>query len=1181
MAKIVTLLARKGTVLLRTVLLICVLAIAATAVVSASPQDKAVEKAIKQYINVASSQYDQGLYEAAKDGLESVKKDYSGIFTDAQSSEVDQLLTKVESAMQQRSAVDQMLNDAVTAINNEQYGQAAGLFAQVRANKYAGKAQKDEAAARLKALDKQIADQKKLMQSIFDQSYGYYKQGDYDAAQAGFTQVKAGGIKISRMFGQDSDYFLAKIASAQQQEAGKADAQAAAQAEADAKAIAKSQAQADAAAQAEAAALAKAANEAQAASEKAALQAQKAAEDEFKSQMKALFDKSYKQYTDGQLEEAKEGFAQVAASGADVTYMFGRDSAYYMSKIDAKMAANKAAELKSQQQAEALAQKQAEEAAAQIAAQQAAEAKAAQAAADAAALQQAQAVAVPVVAVAAVPVEPAAVAAAPVEVPVLDTQVLVAEEVTVTVEPTSKEDSYIRVIQEKRDRQRDYTNAIVADSIMKANEAVAKGEYSAAKGSLAVAYANIDKTKMLLGDDLYSQYKTQLDQLNAQIEDAQSKALAEQTRTKRIETEELQQKIRSDVEAQRQRAVKDYLANSMAFQREQRYKEALAQLDALLAIDPLNSIALLQKETIEQTITWREQVAIQKEKHKQEIETLLNSDRATIPYSDDMTFPKNWKDIVAKRKSQQDNNFSPEDVAVYRSLEQTVDLTSFYEDMTFGEAIEVLANSMDPRATIVVVWTDLDQNAFVDKNTPINLTIPAPVKAKLGLNLLLSSVAGGLADISYVVTDGVIRVATAESLPDKMVVRKYVVTELLSPAAEFSFNMDTTSYGNQGGGRSAGGGGGGTSTTTRSTTDDQQDTTPETIRSEAMGRASAIIQLIQETIDPGSWYNAGGEGSLTTYSNNVLVIRQTLENHDKIRSLLDELRSSLGEQVAIEARFLTVTENFLEEIGLDLDVLISPGGNWNDIILNQDHADGSQATSTGVPGSLAGTLASTVSGGYVLDDLQVNFILKATQAHKDSKNLNAPKVTVLSGERAGIRVETEFSYVADFQFEDITSAGDNQPTRVIADPEISVIRDGVILNVTPTITADKKYVLLRIETSYTQTRFETYDIPATGTTATDDRVFTIQLPISQIADVRTRVTVPDGGTLLIGGQKLTGEINTEQGIPVLSKIPFLGRLFENRSKIKDNNILLILVKPTIILQDEQERNAIAAMESQY
>ena len=65
--------------------------------------------------------------------------------------------------------------------------------------------------------------------------------------------------------------------------------------------------------------------------------------------------------------------------------------------------------------------------------------------------------------------------------------------------------------------------------------------------------------------------------------------------------------------------------------------------------------------------------------------------------------------------------------------------------------------------------------------------------------------------------------------------------------------------------------------------------------------------------------------------------------------------------------------------------------------------------------------------------------------------------------------------------------------------------------------------------------------------------------------------VPAKGTLLLGGQRLIGEIEIEAGVPVLSKIPFINRLFTNRSKTKDERTLLILIKPTIIIQTEEEQ----------
>jgi type II secretory pathway component GspD/PulD (secretin) len=83
----------------------------------------------------------------------------------------------------------------------------------------------------------------------------------------------------------------------------------------------------------------------------------------------------------------------------------------------------------------------------------------------------------------------------------------------------------------------------------------------------------------------------------------------------------------------------------------------------------------------------------------------------------------------------------------------------------------------------------------------------------------------------------------------------------------------------------------------------------------------------------------------------------------------------------------------------------------------------------------------------------------------------------------------------------------------------------------------------------------------------------LQLPTVQVTSVATTVTVPDGGTLLIGGQKLADETEIEAGVPVLSKIPFLKRAFSNRSTVKNEQVLLILIKPSIIILREQEELA--------
>jgi len=41
-------------------------------------------------------------------------------------------------------------------------------------------------------------------------------------------------------------------------------------------------------------------------------------------------------------------------------------------------------------------------------------------------------------------------------------------------------------------------------------------------------------------------------------------------------------------------------------------------------------------------------------------------------------------------------------------------------------------------------------------------------------------------------------------------------------------------------------------------------------------------------------------------------------------------------------------------------------------------------------------------------------------------------------------------------------------------------------------------------------------------------------------------------------------------VPVLSKIPILSRFFSNRIDTKEDQTLLVLVKPTILIQNEEE-----------
>ena len=75
-----------------------------------------------------------------------------------------------------------------------------------------------------------------------------------------------------------------------------------------------------------------------------------------------------------------------------------------------------------------------------------------------------------------------------------------------------------------------------------------------------------------------------------------------------------------------------------------------------------------------------------------------------------------------------------------------------------------------------------------------------------------------------------------------------------------------------------------------------------------------LAGLIQDNIAPDTW----GEAEVNVTETGQLIVYQTPEVHGEINALLDELREAAGLMVNIQARFLRVSDNFLEDIGVDM-----------------------------------------------------------------------------------------------------------------------------------------------------------------------------------------------------------------------------------------------------------------------
>ena len=85
---------------------------------------------------------------------------------------------------------------------------------------------------------------------------------------------------------------------------------------------------------------------------------------------------------------------------------------------------------------------------------------------------------------------------------------------------------------------------------------------------------------------------------------------------------------------------------------------------------------------------------------------------------------------------------------------------------------------------------------------------------------------------------------------------------------------------------------------------------------------------------------------------------------------------------------------------------------------------------------------------------------------------------------------------------------------------------------------------------------------------------TIQQPVIESISVSTTVSVPDGGTVLLGGIKRLREGRTMFGVPILNKIPYISRLFKNSGVGRETESVMLMVTPRIIIQEEEEQVAL-------
>jgi len=291
---------------------------------------------------------------------------------------------------------------------------------------------------------------------------------------------------------------------------------------------------------------------------------------------------------------------------------------------------------------------------------------------------------------------------------------------------------------------------------------------------------------------------------------------------------------------------------------------------------------------------------------------------------------------------------------------------------------------------------------------------------------------------------------------------------------------------------------------------------------------------------------------------NTLLITDTAERIVEIRELLTELDYAVR-QVQIESRIVIANSDFAHELGVrfgatllhdgsNIGVIAADGGAADIINPAINPRDDGLLDIPSYPGRYQVNLPASnqnatslglsfFTGSHVLLDLE----LSALESEGHGEVVSTPRVVTANQAEAFIQQGVEIPY------ENSTSSGATAVS----------FKEAVLeLKATPLITPDNR---IQLDLAIKQdTVGEIFQTSRGGS-----------VPSIDTRELSTTVLVENGDTVVLGGIFQDEKNSTEDKVPWLGDIPYMGALFRRRANEIGKRELLIFVTPTIVEERPQ------------
>lgn len=258
---------------------------------------------------------------------------------------------------------------------------------------------------------------------------------------------------------------------------------------------------------------------------------------------------------------------------------------------------------------------------------------------------------------------------------------------------------------------------------------------------------------------------------------------------------------------------------------------------------------------------------------------------------------------------------------------------------------------------------------------------------------------------------------------------------------------------------------------------------------------------------------------------NAIVFVGTSEEWARLLPVLRDMDQPV-KQVLIEATVAEITLSDKDEHGID----------W---VINRAGLPNTQKNNNfylGLGGK--GLTFSLTSAGKVLATLN------ALTSNNRATILQTPRLLVRSGSSATITVGSEVPTLSSQAASNLQTDGNSAVLQ-----QVQYRSTGITLNITPIVYAGR-YIDLKISQTLSESQ------PNEGSDIDSPVIFNRQ--------INTDLSLSDGHSVLLGGLISNNRSEGWTGVPILSEIPILGRLFRSESQSSARTELVILIIPYII-----------------